>query len=199
MARQHRGEETRLHILSVAERSFAQQGYNATGISEICDRAGVSKGAFYHHFDSKQALFLELLEGWLGRLDAQLEEVRVGASDVPQALLRMADMVRPIIAQAQGQLPILFEFWIQAGRDPAIWKATIEPYRRYRDLFAEMIQAGIDEGTLQSTDPDLAAQVLLSLAVGLLLLGLLDPDGADWGQVLLESMSMFLGELKRSA
>jgi hypothetical protein len=55
-----------------------------------------------------------------------------------------------------------------------------------------MIQDGIDEGSLRSVDPDRASNVLLSYAVGLLALGLLDPHGDDWGQVAQDGMSMFL-------
>ena len=67
---QQRSEETRTRLLEAAVRLFAQQGYDASGVAEICAAAGVSKGAFYHHFESKQALFLALLEEWLARLDA---------------------------------------------------------------------------------------------------------------------------------
>ena len=66
---QQRSMETRKRILDAAQSLFSQSGYDATGVAEICRAAGVSKGAFYHHFPSKQAIFLELLDGWLSRLD----------------------------------------------------------------------------------------------------------------------------------
>jgi AcrR family transcriptional regulator len=62
---QQRGEETRSHILDVAGELFAERGYDATSVAGICARAGVTKGAFYHHFKSKQAVFLELRDRWL--------------------------------------------------------------------------------------------------------------------------------------
>jgi len=61
---QQRSEETRKHILEAAQRLFSAKGYDATGVAEICQAAGVSKGAFYHHFLTKQAVFLVLLENW---------------------------------------------------------------------------------------------------------------------------------------
>ena len=70
---QQRGEETRSHILDVAGELFAQRGYDATSVADICDGAGVTKGAFYHHFESKQAVFLELRDRWLAPLDMQFD------------------------------------------------------------------------------------------------------------------------------
>jgi AcrR family transcriptional regulator len=58
---QGRSVETRKRILTASLRLFAARGFNATGVAEICSACGVSKGAFYHHFASKQTVFLELM------------------------------------------------------------------------------------------------------------------------------------------
>lgn len=198
MRSQRRAEETRLKIMQAAEACFASQGYDAAGLAEICRQAGVSKGAFYHHFASKQDLFLALLNTWLERLDAQIETIRAESPDVVAAMLRMVEVLSPILEERKGQLPIIFEFWIKAGRDPAIWQATIAPYRRYRDYFAAMIQSGVDRGTLHADDPELIAQMLVSLTVGLLLQGLLDADETDWGEVAQQSVRLLLRGLQEN-
>lgn len=198
MSPQQRAEETRSRILTAAEESFAHYGYDVTGVAEICRRAGVSKGAFYHHFPSKQAVFLELLELWLAELDKQLETIRAAAENVPAALRHMASMAEVVFRAADGKLPIFLEFWTKAAHDPGIWQAMIANYRRYREFFASMIEDGIAEGTLQPTDPETTAQVIVSLAVGLVLQGLLDPHGANWGHVAQEGMNMILKNLERS-
>ncbi|MCJ7737907.1 MAG: TetR/AcrR family transcriptional regulator [Anaerolineae bacterium] len=56
MPTQQRSQATQTSILDAAAAAFAEQGYDATGVAEICKRAGVSKGAFYYHFESKQLL-----------------------------------------------------------------------------------------------------------------------------------------------
>lgn len=180
---QQRSEETRNHILAASLKLFAQSGYDAAGVAEICAAAGVSKGAFYHHFPSKQAVFLVLLHNWLEGLDAQVGLVRQGAQSVPQAFLHMSSMMRIVFQAAGGYLPMFLEFWTQANRDPTVWQATIAPYRRYQELFAGMVQEGIQEGSLRPVDPQVSARLIVALALGILLQGLLDPQGTDWEQV----------------
>ena len=62
---QKRAQLTRARILDVSTRLFSQNGYDATGVAEICAAASVSKGAFYHHFESKHSVFLAILDEWL--------------------------------------------------------------------------------------------------------------------------------------
>ena len=193
---QQRAEETRTRILSAAADCFAQQGYEAASVADICERAGVSKGAFYHHFPSKQELFLALLGDWLGGLDAQLRAVRQGAATVPDALREMAGMAAFVLGSAGERLPMFLEFWTQAAHDPDVWAATIAPYRRYRDFFADMLGAGVAEGSLRPVDAEVAAQAVVALAVGMILQGLLDPDGADWGRSVREGIELLLKGLE---
>jgi len=189
---QLRSEETRNQILDSAQKLFSQNGYDASGVAEICQSAGVSKGAFYHHFPSKQALFMALLERWLNGITAGLEAIRQGASDVPQTILRMTDLLPAIFQDAGGRLPLFLEYWLQASRDARVWEMTIAPYRRYQEYFASLVRDGMAEGSLREMDPDIASRVIVALALGMLLQGLLDPQGADWGQVARHGLEMFM-------
>jgi AcrR family transcriptional regulator len=189
---QQRSLETHAEILGAAMTLFARSGYEATSVAEICEAAGVSKGAFYHHFSSKQEIFLALLKNWLGVIDAQLDYARQGTDNVPQALMRMTDMMRAVFETATGQLPMFLEFWTKASHDDAVWQTVIEPYHRYQAYFRSMIQQGIEEGSLKPVDPDMAAKAIVSLALGLLLQGLLDAQGAKWDQVTQHSFQLLL-------
>jgi AcrR family transcriptional regulator len=185
---QKRSEETRERILAAAEKLFSQSGYDSTGVADICTKAGISKGAFYYSFKTKQAVFLNLLERWLAELDTQLNIIRERAKTVPEALLDMTAMIQFVFEAANDRLPMFLEFWVQASRDSDVWKATISPYRHYQDFFTSLVQEGISEGSLRPVVPKDTAIMIVSLAVGLLLQGLLDPDGTDWAQVTKKSM-----------
>jgi AcrR family transcriptional regulator len=62
MARQVRSEATRRKILDAAIEVFGEVGYAAAGWSTIIERTGMTKGALYHHFDSKESLASNLIE-----------------------------------------------------------------------------------------------------------------------------------------
>ncbi len=197
MRKQQRSEETRARLLEAAEACFSESGYDGAGVAKICRRAGVSKGAFYHHFQTKQAIFLELLNRWLEGLDAQMAQAWQDAANVPAALFHIAGMVRQVFDVGRGRLPIFLAFWMQASHDPDIWRATIGHYRHYQAVFAEMIDAGIEEGSIAPVNASAAAQAIVSLGAGLIFQGLLDPEGADWGQAAEESIQILLEGLRR--
>ena len=75
---EERREATRRALNTAARRQFAESGYAATNTPAIAAAAGVTRGALYHHFADKQALF-----------EAVVEEVSFG--DVPEAYARLHD------------------------------------------------------------------------------------------------------------
>ena len=197
---QHRSEETRTRILETANQLFSQNGYDATGVAEICEAAGVSKGAFYHHFPTKQGLFMTLMENWLSSLDGGFKLMLQQTENIPQALLQMADLVGSVFVSADVRLPIFLEFWTRANRDPVIWQATIEPYRRYQAYFSTLVQEGIAEGSLEPVDAALASRALVYQAMGMLMHALFDPEGVDWSTEIRRSIEMMLyGMVRREA
>ena len=134
-------EDTRKRILDTAQGLFSKNGYNATGVAQICSAAGVSKGAFYHHYDSKQALFLAILDHWLKELNAGFQNAQHNIENIPEAIQDMAFAAGSIFQSADVRTTILLEFWTQASRDPQIWKAAIDPFLRYLAYFSQLFKA----------------------------------------------------------
>jgi AcrR family transcriptional regulator len=115
---QQRSEETRIKSLDSAGRLFSTRGISAASVDEIRAEAGISKGAFYHHFESRQALFLALLDGWLQAIDNAIEASR--EKTAPETFMQMTEAF-PYISESAGEgLPMFLEFWLQASRDKTI-------------------------------------------------------------------------------
>ncbi|GAB4479508.1 MAG: TetR/AcrR family transcriptional regulator [Anaerolineae bacterium] len=197
MKNAQRRKETRAAILNAAVQCFARDGYEATSVTSICDRAGVSKGAFYYHFKTKQAVFLAVTAGWLADLEMALQAAAHETVRADEALLAMARMARAVLRADDPRLPILLEFWQQASRDEEVRAVTVRPYRSYHALFEELVRRGIAEGSFAPVDPALAAQVILSLASGLFLQGLIDPTGGAWERVSEDTIHVLLDGLRR--
>ena len=193
---QKRAIETRQEILAAAIKCFSREGFDATGVAEICSAAGLSKGAFYHHFPSKHAVFMALLENWLEGLDNQLKVISSGSKDVPSGLVAMTAVLPGVFSDAGDQVRMYLEFWTQATRDEAIFQTLIKPYNRYTKYFANLIKEGLDEGSLVHGQPEIISRVIISLALGVLRQRLLDQNGTDWKAVAEMGMKMITANIQ---
>ena len=195
---QTRSKETCSQIKKAAIEEFCRSGYDAASVSDICRKAGVSKGAFYYHFSSKQVLFLAIMEDWLQGIDTQLFANRVPEKKVIQSIQDMGSTLGVIFKAASGQLPMFMEFMVQASHDKEVWNAVIAPYRQYQQSFSGLINEGKKDGSFRKdVDAGEAAWVLISLAVGILLQGVVDPRAADWESVTNKGVQMILDGLHR--
>jgi AcrR family transcriptional regulator len=190
---QQRSEETRTKIMAAAVKLFSTRGFSAAAVDDICKAAGISKGAFYHHFESKQALFLALLDSWLQAVDNAIEASQ--DKTAPETFTQMTEAFPYIFESAGEALPMFLEFWLQASRDKKIWEASVAPYRRYHKYFTSLIKKGVDEGSFVEVDPELASRMIVSTAMGLFLQSLLDPKGAKWEKVARESTNLLVNSL----
>jgi len=195
---QERALETRARLTESAIACFVESGYDATSVQTICERAGASKGAFYHHFPSKQDVFLQILNEWLEGLSAQMRDSSTRAATVPEAFHNMASLIQRVFREASGQLPMFLEFLAKARLEPGVWEMTVAPYRIYREYFANLTAQGISEGSLRDVNPDVAAQLIVAAAVGLLLVGLLDPEQTDWGKTSEDCLRLLISSLEAS-
>jgi AcrR family transcriptional regulator len=197
MTHYSKGVETRNLILHHSLELFSLDGYDATSVAEICQQAEVSKGAFYHHFASKQDLFLALMTTWLNDVDGWFQSASDLAENVPEALENMAQITGGIFDAMKGGFPILLEFWTQASRQPEIWERAVAPYRRYLDFFATIIETGKAESAFdQALDPEPTARILMAVAMGLLLQASFEPDGANWQEVTQVGIRMIINGMR---
>jgi len=72
---QERAEATRAKLIETTTDLIRRRGYNATAVDDICKSAGITKGAFFHHFKTKEALVEACLMEW----DRRLAAMEVGA------------------------------------------------------------------------------------------------------------------------
>jgi AcrR family transcriptional regulator len=79
--RERQAEATRDLLLSIARERFTTQGYAATSIEDIVQRAGVAKGALYHHFSGKDALFRAVYEAVLADVVAAVMAAALAEQD----------------------------------------------------------------------------------------------------------------------
>jgi AcrR family transcriptional regulator len=84
--RSDRGKTTREHIVSVATRLFTENGYEGTSIELVLQACGISRGALYHHYANKEALFNEVLVSVEKQVAMKVGEAAQGTSNPLDAL-----------------------------------------------------------------------------------------------------------------
>ena len=194
---QERSLATRTTITAAAQRQFAARGYEQTSVAGICAEAGVSKGAFYHHFQSKQELFNLLLQDWLSGIRQEMNDLLADNSDMQQGLARLADQYRQVLLSSSQHLPLLLEFWRAGMQDAAVKQAAARPYRDYQRLFAAVITRGVRSGVFEEVDADVTARMFMALGMGILLQGMLDEDDGKLGDSADQLMNLMMNCLYR--
>lgn len=116
MTRAELQTQTRERLLAAAERVLAQHGYAGASIDLISAEAGYSKGAVYSNFESKEAVFLELLRRYMARSLETLKQAARLDGKTPEAA------IATWLEQMQGEgdcLMLTAELKLQARRSPA--------------------------------------------------------------------------------
>lgn len=188
-------EKTKQRLMNAAQACFRRMGYDSARVEDICAEAGVSKGAFYHHFPNKQVMFATLLDQWMGVVDEAFYQVRSGTERAPDALRAMARAARRLFANARENMPLVLAFWLHATRDPVIWEMAVEPYHRYHEYIASIIRQGIHEGSIRAVNADTAAQSIVGLAVGMLAQGMVGAGEQDWAHATVDAMELVINGL----
>jgi len=78
---------TRRALLDAARSLFAEKGYHETAAEEIVGRAGLTRGALYHHFADKKDLFRVVVDEMEGEIDEEIEAAERAQSGLPEAVM----------------------------------------------------------------------------------------------------------------
>ena len=155
-----RGQATRAHVIEVATRLFAEQGYDGTSIEAVQAGSGVSRGSLYHHFSGKEALF------W-----AVLEDVGARAGELGAEAMR--DAPDPVAALRAGGLA-----WIRMAGDQVIRQImlidapAVLGWQRWRELdeqgplgvIRDCLAYAAETGRIEHRHVDTFARILLAAA-----------------------------------
>jgi AcrR family transcriptional regulator len=154
-------------FLDVAQRLVQTKGYDAMSIQDVLNELEASKGAFYHYFDSKQALLEAVVERFADGSLATLAPV-LNDPDLPavQKLERaFAGIGRWKAAQKELVLAII-QVWNSDGNAIVREKLRRLSVSRMIPLISTVVKQGVDQGTFHVTSPDETAEVFVALMLG---------------------------------
>jgi len=177
----------RERLLAAAVELFAERGYAATGIAELCARAGVAKTALYWHFESKEGLLAEVIEtvgtSWI----EQIQKAAYLEGEPEQRIQRLVLEWRRILLEQPELLRLPMIAQLEQGESQRARAALRTVYERAERALVEGIEDTVGQ---RLSDVDLLAHTVLALLQGAMLRQIVDPDTQQLDRV--------LGELQRT-
>ena len=154
-------------FLDVAQRLVQTKGYEAMSVQDVLDELEVSKGAFYHYFDSKPALLEAVVERFAEGAITSLAPI-LGDCNLP-ALRKLERLVAGIVtwkAQQKGLVLAITEVWNSDGNAIVREKLRRMTLHRMVPLLSAVVDQGVHEGAFSGVSPDETAMVLILLMQG---------------------------------
>lgn len=165
IVKQQQHAARRKDILDAAQRLVMEtKGYEGMSIQDVLDELRISKGAFYHYFDSKGALLEALIERMVEEAEPLLTEiVRDPRLPALEKLQRFFDRAARWKTARKSYLLALLPIWYADENAIVRDKLRASAPQRFSPLLTQVIGQGIREGVLTAAYPDQAGAVVLSL------------------------------------
>ena len=162
MARNKHPEQTVQLILDTATRLFLQKGYDKTTLQDIIDATKLSKGAIYHHFASKEAILIAVVDRMGDFNSAVLAEIRDRKGLTGAEKLR--ELFRTSMTLSfQGKILHMLPFLIEHPQFMALQMQSILG-EAAPDYVLPVLREGIADGSIQTEHPEELSEVLLILS-----------------------------------
>ena len=179
-------EARRDHILRAALRCFARRGYHDTTVDEIAAEAGVSKGAPYVYFESKEELFRQLHDSWNCALAERMTAAVAGLDDrgrrSPRRVLEtIVVAVGEHVEEDADLCRVLMEARTQAAYSPGLAELVRASQAGTQVDMTGLVAAGVAAGEWPAeTDAALVARLILAAIHGLMAEWHLEPGSFSW-------------------
>ena len=161
-------EETRRRILDAARVCFAANGYEGTSNRQLADSAGLTTGAIYHYFESKQDLYAEAYSQVQDLVYARFE---AAAAAAPERFVLRLQAVLDVALALNQEDPSLAQFLVSVRTDVSRHEELgddprLAPENRFR-FFGELVELGVANGEVRAGDERMLLDVISAVMMGL--------------------------------
>ncbi len=164
--KQLQGERTRQRIIEAAAQLFVRRGFYGTSIADLAQATGLTKGALYHHFESKDAIFFAVIEAVRETWREAVARDVLKAKDALTQLAVLLDNHAHLISENETLCLVLSGLTMEMdGTNPAFMAALQEIHTDLILFVERLIQKGQTAGQVR---PDLDARLVALNIVGIL-------------------------------
>jgi AcrR family transcriptional regulator len=178
MTRAESQEQTRQHLLDAAEALFRAQGLHRTTVGQIAEEAGYTPGAVYSNYANKEELALAVLGRDLTLAFDALSATLAANDDFTDRLVAVVRWRRRMLVENQPLGVLRLELAIAARHDDVLLAHLASAQRQVREAFTTLLrQQAADLGGRFTSDPELLATTVISVADGTAIGSAIEPDG----------------------
>lgn len=185
-------EQRKNQIIEAAIKVFSKEGFHKARMDDIADEAGLSKGALYWYFKSKDKIISSILNSLFEREFDQLQAWSINEGSARATLEKIGLLVVDDLLSARPLMPIIFEFWAMSLRSKAIGNTIRNLMWRYVEVIVPIIEKGVDSGEFREIDSEDAAMAFGAVLEGSILLWSYDMNKVDFRDLISKSVSIFL-------
>jgi AcrR family transcriptional regulator len=177
LTREEKKAQTRERLLDAAQTVFARRGFVAASLDEVAEEAGLTKGAVYSNFDSKEDLFQAVLDDRYNDRTMRIADLVDATASFDEQAAEGARMLLDYFEEERIMTLLTLEYEAYAIRNPEFASKARAHGRELRRAVADLIAQHTQKlGDLPLT-PDELAIAFIALSNGMALLKLSDPEG----------------------
>lgn len=188
LSREEKKQATRNRLIEAAAEVISQKGFAATSVDQVAEHAGLTKGAVYSNFASKEDLFLAVIDRHVSQRTETIAGVVDAGRSLGEQLAQGGQIFTAALAEDRKWFLLGLEYSIYAARKPDVTPTLGRGYRQMRTQVADLIQRRADDqGRPLPVPADQLARAIFALSNGIALEKLGDPDGVSselFGEVL---------------
>lgn len=178
-----KNSNTRARIIKVAKILFHNRSYSDVGVKEICDKANIQKGSFYHFFSSKQDLAIAVIEEfsneWAYGLIAEAFDPKLAPMERIDYLIDAAYFWQKSAKNIEGRMPgcLFGNLALEVSTQDEILRAKlIAVFNASKSKFDQTLRQAIAQGTIEEINTELTAEAMLAYLEGMILLAKANND-----------------------
>ncbi|MBN2502423.1 MAG: TetR/AcrR family transcriptional regulator [Anaerolineales bacterium] len=185
-------EERKEQIIEAATRVFLERGVQKTRMDDIVEKSGLSKGALYWYFKSKDDLIIGIVDALFEKEFKTLQDFDYNEGSAKEVLNEFVEIMIADFGRISVLMPIFFEFFALAMRSKTIRNMFKQYFHKYMSYLEPIIQRGIDSGEFRQINAYDAAINLGALLEGTFLLKAYDPDMVELEKHFRSGLEVFL-------
>jgi len=156
-----KGARRKEDIIKITAQLFSEKSYHDVTMDDIAEKVGVAKGTIYLYFQSKEKLYLEILEDRHEAIESLLEKETAKSDPAPQKLIKILRIIFSFYRENLDVLRILSRDETHLIREH--YEFTEHWRLRRLKLYEKILEKGVKEGSFRPTNIKLTAQIIFGL------------------------------------